>query len=88
MRYAIADRVLHQEFPDETVLLNLTSAEYFSLNDLGLAVWRLLRAGVDREGLEAVLLRDYDASPEQVRRDVQGFLDRLLELHLIREVAE
>ena len=88
MRYAIADRVLHHEFPDEAVLLNLTSAEYFSLNGVGLAVWRLLRAGVDCDGLEAALVRDYDAAPERVRQDLRAFLRRLLELHLIRVVPE
>lgn len=88
MRYAIADRVLHQEFPEEAVLLNLTSAEYFSLNGVGLAVWRLIRAGTDREGLHAALLHEYDASPEQVRRDLQVFLDRLLELRLIQVEPE
>jgi hypothetical protein len=43
---------------------------------------------MDREGLELAPLREYDASPEQVRRDLHAFLDRLLELRRIRVVPE
>ena len=39
MRYLSAKDVLFQSFEDEGILLNLATAEYFRLNELGLAIW-------------------------------------------------
>lgn len=81
--YAIPEGVLYQELPGEAVVLNLTTAEYFHLNSLGHAAWELIRSGADREAIEAKLTDEYDASPEQIRSDLDAFLQRMVELKLV-----
>ena len=83
MRYQVAEGVLSQEFSGEGILLSLASAEYFSLNGVGLVIWRLLRDGADDQTIKETLQREYDAPPEQVCRDLETFLNRMLELKLI-----
>jgi Coenzyme PQQ synthesis protein D (PqqD) len=83
MRYSIPEGVLYQELPGEAVVLNLVTAEYFHLNSLGRAAWELIRLGVDRPAMEDALIREYDATPEQIRSDLEGFLKRMTELKLV-----
>lgn len=83
MRYSIPEGVLYQELPGEAVVLNLATAEYFHLNSLGRAAWELIRSGVDRPAMEDALIREYEATPEQIRSDLDGFLKRMTELKLV-----
>jgi coenzyme PQQ synthesis protein D (PqqD) len=83
MRYSIPESVLYQELPGEAVVLNLATAEYFHLNDLGRATLELIRAGADRRSLEDTLTREYDATPEQIHLDLEAFFKRMTELKLV-----
>jgi hypothetical protein len=75
--------VLYQELPGEAVVLNLATAEYFHLNQLGHAAWEMIRSGADRQAIDAKLTREYDASPERIRSDLDAFLKQLVELKLV-----
>jgi hypothetical protein len=83
MRYSIPNGVLYQELPGEAVVLNLTTAEYFHLNQGGHAAWELIRSGADRQTIEDVLNRDFEAATEIIRSDLDSFLKRMVELKLI-----
>ena len=83
MHYSIPEGVLYQELPGEAVVLNLGTAEYFHLNQLGHAAWEMIRSGADRQAIDAKLIREYDATPERIRSDLDKFLDQLVELKLV-----
>jgi hypothetical protein len=83
MRYSIPESVLYQELPGEAVVLNLATAEYFHLNSLGRAAWELIRLGADLPAIEDALTREYEATPEQIRSDLEAFLRRMTELKLV-----
>lgn len=84
MRYQAATDVLFQSFDTEGVLLNLATAEYFRLNELGLAIWAQVERGHDLDAIAENLVDVYDVSAEQVRADLTQFLDKLVELKLAR----
>jgi hypothetical protein len=86
VRYTIPDTVLHRELPGEAVVLNLATAEYSQLNHLGQVIWELIRAGSDRNAIEATLVREYDAPAERIRSDLTAFLNRMVELKLLKAV--
>lgn len=54
-----------------------------TLNEVGAEIWRMLPDVKDEEEIVQRLLRDYEATAEEVRGDVSAFLDRLRELHII-----
>jgi hypothetical protein len=83
VRYTIPDGVLYRELPGEAVVLNLATAEYFQLNNLGRVAWELLRAGADRDSIETTLVREYEAPAEQISSDLNRFLGRIVELKLV-----
>ena len=88
MRYALPEGILFQELPGEAVLLNLATAEYYALNNLGAAVIALVRSGADRAEIEAALVREYDAPAAQIQSDLTAFLRQMLEFRLLTEHPE
>jgi hypothetical protein len=84
VRYTIPDGILYRELPDEAVVLNLATAEYFQLNSLGHVTWELIRSGSDQNAIEAALLSEYNATADQIRSDLTAFLNRMVDLKLLK----
>lgn len=87
-RIGKSPKVVARELGDGegAVLLHLESGAYHGVNQVGLLVWELLdgeRTVADI--IEAVHARVIDAPP-QLEGDVMGFLDRVLERHLVMVV--
>jgi len=57
--------------------------ELYSLNETGKDVWRLLDGRTVDEVVEA-LTAEYDASREEIDRDVCGLLEELLRRDIVR----
>lgn len=67
----------------ELVLLNVTSGTFNGLNGIALEIWRMLDETGDPARI-AVLLRDrYDIAPEACEREVDTFLETLVEAGLV-----
>jgi hypothetical protein len=70
--------------PIEDGLANLNDA-MFSLNGTGLAIWEKLNSDSDVATICNNLAADFNSSIDQIRVDVIGFLNILLEKQLIIE---
>lgn len=68
------DAAVWREIDGETVVLDLTSAQYLGLNRSGTRLWSAIVAGSTEDDLIAVLVQDFDVSPERAAVDVQDFL--------------
>lgn len=55
------------------------------LNDSGVMLWKLLEQGAERNELADALLQKYDISQEQAEKDVDSFLEPLIEIGCIAE---
>lgn len=66
---------------EASVLLN----GLIKLNDSGVMLWKLLEQGAERNELADALLQKYDISPEQAEKDVDSFLEPLIEIGCIAE---
>lgn len=69
--------VLYQELEDETILLHLVSGEYFSLNEVGSAIWRGLHEGLHHEQLIDGILSHFEVTRDTAAADLAEFLDHL-----------
>jgi hypothetical protein len=67
----------------ETVLLNLESGVYFTLNAAGTVVWELLAAGRTLEEVLSALCARYDISEETARADLTALLAQLCQEGLV-----
>jgi hypothetical protein len=65
----------------ETIIMNLESGDYYSLNDSGGELWMLLLAGLHRDELLAMIAERYGMKPSA--EEIDAFIGRLLEHRLI-----
>lgn len=80
-----SDRVLAQEADDTTVLLALDDGTYFSLNEVGGAVWALCDGTRTVRDVIDDLCARYDAPEDQVTSDVVGLVAELTAERLLVE---
>jgi hypothetical protein len=83
-----SDEVLGQAVDDETVLLDLVSEKYFSINPVGTRIWQLLGDGVSLDALLRTLLHEFETEPAQLEQDVREFLGALQAAGLVRLRSE
>ena len=68
----------------ETVLLNLDTGVYFTLNATGTAVWELYNGRTSLAEITKVLCEQFDVTSEQARRDLMELTQRLLDEGLVK----
>jgi hypothetical protein len=73
-RYRIPEDILFQELSGEAVLLNLSSGQYYSLDDIGTRMWSLIAKHGEIEPVISTLLLEYEVAESQLRAD----LDKLI----------
>ncbi len=90
--YAPSDDVVAREIEGELIIVPLVSGignmegELYTLNETGKAIWKMLDG---RKRLSAViekLSEAYEASPDEIQKDVTGITTELLERRMIIEV--
>ena len=72
------------EVAGETVILDVTSGQYFALNPVGSAIWQYLQRGCTMSALCEDLRKEYDVTAERCEADVAALLDQLAERGLVR----
>jgi len=83
MRVSIPDTVLSTELHDEGVLLNLETGEYFGLDEVGMEMWKVLRANGDVDAARAALLEQYDVAEDVLAKDLDELIAKLAERKLL-----
>jgi hypothetical protein len=85
-RYRIADDLLLQEVGDEAVLLNLRDGVYFSLDEVGTRMVRLLREHGDLDLAVATLEAEYAAPRDRILADMLTLLEEMASHGLVERV--
>jgi len=73
----ISSEVLTQEVGGETVILDLKTESYFSLDEVGTRIWQLLQEQEDIQTITATMLDEYDVKEKQLEKDIQTLLTQL-----------
>ena len=68
------ERLTWKEVDGETLLLDLESSLYLSVNPSATVLWRLLAAGTTRDALIQALGKTYELEERQATEDVDAFL--------------
>jgi PqqD family protein of HPr-rel-A system len=84
--HRIPDTTLFRELDGETVLVNLASGEYYSLDEVGTAIWAHLRGGAEVAAIVAMLLDRYDVPAERAEQDTARLLEELVAHGLVEPV--
>ena len=83
LKVTISPEVLFQEVSGETVLLDLSSENYFGLDKIGTRIWELLNGGASVGEVVDALLEEYDTDRKTLERDLAELLEKLAEAGLI-----
>lgn len=70
----------------ESVLLDVKTRRYYSLNETGTRIWELLADGQAVSGIVAKLVSEYDVGEEDARNHVEALLSDLHSEGLVDQV--
>ncbi|MBX2849145.1 MAG: PqqD family peptide modification chaperone [Acidiferrobacterales bacterium] len=76
--------LVHATMGDETVLMSLSSGEYYGMNDIGSAVWNLLENEISYKELILSLTEKYVVSQTQCQADMENFLTSLRDKGILK----
>jgi hypothetical protein len=68
---------MSRQLGEECVMLDLDNGTYFGLDTVGTRVWQLLNEGKSVDEACALLALEYDASREEIDRDVSELVKQL-----------
>lgn len=74
---------LSSQLDDETIIMHTPSGGYFTLDEVGTAIWKRLETGTTLAALCEVLAGEFDVDAQTCRRDTLSFLESLAERGLI-----
>ncbi len=84
----VSSEAIAQEVSGETVILDLKSEQYFSLDTVGTRVWQLLQGSSHIEEIYQQLLEEYEVEPSRLRTDLEDLLTALEQEGLISLAEE
>lgn len=78
------EHVTWKALEGESVLLNLETGVYFTLNETGTAAWELFDGATSLATIGEALCTRFDVLPEQARQDLLDLTHTLLKEGLVR----
>ncbi|MEX2459227.1 MAG: PqqD family protein [Actinomycetota bacterium] len=79
----IADDVVFEVLDGETVVLNLTSGEYHTLNGSGTRAWQLIEEHGDLDRVRAAMAAEFDVDEDRLAADLDALVRDLVERRLV-----
>ncbi len=83
-KFQIPEGVLSRTVGTETILLNLQTSTYHSLNSVGGRFWALISEGEDFEQAVSTLHAEYEVEPAQLEADLRELCAELESLSLLK----
>jgi len=76
-------KVIHETIEGETVLVNLDSGNYYSIDGVGVDVWNLIETGIDGGGIIEAIAQRYAGERETMEQAIYSFMKELEQEALI-----
>lgn len=76
-------KIIHETLEGETILINLETGNYYSMNETGSVAWELLIAHHSPEQITAAFASLYTIESDQVRSELPAFFEELSRQELI-----
>jgi hypothetical protein len=75
--------ITSSKLDNETILLNIDTGDYYTLNSTGAEIWALLDSALPVGEIIDVVAAKFSISKEKSKDDVSALLNTLAEEHLI-----
>lgn len=89
--YLRSEEVVAREVQGEFIIIPITSGvgdleeEIFTLNESGRAIWESLDGKKTLKEVAGSLVEDFQATPEEIEKDVTGLVEELLKRKMLVE---
>lgn len=83
-----SDDIAWREVEGSAIILNLKTGYYYTLDKVGLFVWRLLRGQRGLSEIANEISEEYGIDIDQAKQDLGSLVRELQEEHLIRSSTE
>jgi hypothetical protein len=85
-QYRTPEDVIMREVGEDTLLLNTQTHQYYALNPIGTKIIKLLTVNPSVDKVVHHIQMEYEASEEQIRKDVEGLIVELQKHKLLELV--
>lgn len=77
------DKVFWRKVEGETVVLNIDTGFYYTLDEVGSVIWDMILSSQDLDRIATKIANEYDIDDITAKRDMQAFLKNLKKEDLI-----
>ena len=67
----------------DSIILNVNSGKYYSLNPVGARVWKLIETPISLENIHTALLNEYNVESERCKQDLFHLMQKLVDAGLV-----
>ena len=75
--------IVSETFDDEVVIVNLDDGNYYSLNNVGVEIWGIIKDGAQADEIASHIARRYNENNDNIEKRVYDFVEKLLQENLI-----
>jgi hypothetical protein len=79
-----SQEALFRVMENEAVVLDLASASYYGLNEVGMRFWQLLEKDPSFDNAHEALLQEYEVEPDRLRSDLATISQQLADAGLAK----
>lgn len=83
-RFRVPPTVLSRTVGTETILFDLQSSSYHSLNEVGGRFWKLVKEDKEIEQILSTLIDEFEVDRPKLEADISSLASQLLELGLLQ----
>jgi hypothetical protein len=80
-------KIVFEKFEDETILINLTKGNYYSLTNVAHSVLELLQKGIDGSSVISVIANIHNKFEQEIANEINEFIESLLKEELIESIS-
>lgn len=84
-KYKKSQNHIASKIQDEVVMVDIDLGKYFTLNDVGSAIWEILNAESSLEEIVDQLMTQYDIDRETCHAETAHFLKELIKNKLVEK---
>lgn len=84
-KYSRNEQIIDGELDDNQVMMHLDKGKYFGLDPVAKRIWELIEEPKNIREITAILLEEFEVTPEECNEEVQSFLDKAIEFDIIKK---
>lgn len=78
------DRIYSRKVKAETVLLDMDTGFYYTLDEVGGIIWKMIVSNKDLDQIIAKIVSEYEIDEETATKDIKALLNNLKKEDLIK----